>query len=188
MTTRASFEDRAALVTRLLESRELQRALDEAKFLHRQEPSPSSESLLVDAYLAKVSAFSPSMTTEAEALLDLVEGRHPKARSRTGFLRRRLAARSGRFEHLLRPLAFDTPQEAREELEPLIREDATDLAALAACPSLPPEHSLRVAASEIFRALSAVTTGPVEDESLATLPVSRRSPLAPWKFLIRAIG
>ncbi|MGH9391443.1 MAG: hypothetical protein ACRD1Z_17695, partial [Vicinamibacteria bacterium] len=49
-------------------------------------------------------------------------------------------------------------------------------------------HSIRATASEVLRALSASTNGPVEDESISSLPVSRRSPLAPWKFLIRAIG
>jgi len=186
---RGSFEEGAALVSGLLEARQLKQALEEAKSLHRRESSPSSESLLIEAYLAKVDAFSPSMATEAAALLDLVEGRHPQARTRTARLRLRLAARAGRFEDLLRTLADDsTPKEVREDIERMIREDATDLDALAACPSLPPEHALRVAASEVLRALSTVTSEPIEDESLSGLPLSRRSPLAPWKFLLRAIG
>src|SRR3989304_5938794 len=120
---------------------------------------------------------------------DLVEGRPPQARTRTARLRRRLAARSSRFEDLLRPLADDsTPKEVREDLERMIGEDATDLDALAACPSLPSEHALRVAAAEVLRALSAVTSEPIEDESLSGLPLSRRSPLAPWKFLLRSIA
>lgn len=184
-----SFEERAALVNRLLTAGEPKRALEEAKSLHRRYESPSSEALLVEAYLARVDAFSPSLAAEAEALLDLVEGRHPQARTRTQRMRRKLAARSSRFEELLRPLADEsTPKEVREDIERTVREDATDLEALAACTSLPAEHPLRVAASEILRALSAATAGPIEDESVSKLPISRRNPLAPWKFLVRAIG
>src|SRR3989304_5490170 len=120
---------------------------------------------------------------------DLVEGRPPQARTRTARLRRRLAARSSRFEDLLRPLADDsTPKEVREEIERMIREDATDLDALAACPSLPSEHALRVAASEVLRALSTVTSEPIQDESLSGLPLSARRPPTPCTLLLRALG
>ena len=84
-----------------------------------------------------------------------------------------------------------------------MRQRIVDLRALGAVSSLPAEHPLRTAASALAAAFEAVTRGPVEDAALLhpsdqdpslgtpalALPeVSRRSPLAPWKALIRAIA
>ena len=66
--------------------------------------------------------------------------------------------------------------------------EADDLAALAECAALPSEHPLRKAASELQRAFLAVTEGPVGEEAVALPEVSHRSPLAPWKLLVRAIA
>ena len=44
-----------------------------------------------------------------------------------------------------------------------------------------------MAAGAVVRALEAVTSGPVAAESLALPEISRHSPLAPWKMLLRAI-
>ena len=44
-----------------------------------------------------------------------------------------------------------------------------------------------MAAAAVVSALDAVTRGPVAAESLALPEVSRQSPMAPWKMLIRAI-
>ena len=69
-----------------------------------------------------------------------------------------------------------------------IRRSLTNLAQLAECEALPPTHSLRVAAAALWSAFQAVTTGPVAEDALALLEVSRQSPLAPWKMLVRAIA
>src|SRR5438309_318898 len=61
-------------------------------------------------------------------------------------------------------------------------------AALAECAALPAEHPLRTAASALQRAFLAVTEGPVGEAALELPEVSRRSPLAPWKLLVRAIA
>ena len=46
---------------------------------------------------------------------------------------------------------------------------------------------MRVAAGAVVRTLGAVTSGPVAAESLVLPEISRHSPLAPWKMLLRAI-
>ena len=63
-----------------------------------------------------------------------------------------------------------------------------DLAALADCGTLPPEHRLRQAARALDIAFNLVTSGAVTDEQIALAELSHRSPLAPWKVLIRAIA
>ena len=60
-----------------------------------------------------------------------------------------------------------------------------DIPALANCTVLPFDHPLRVAAGAVWKAFEAVTAGPVDEALLALLEVSRRSPLAGWKSLVR---
>ena len=72
-------------------------------------------------------------------------------------------------------------------IEARIRAAAGDPAQIARCNALPLEHPLRVAAGAVVRALGAVTSGPVAAESLVLPEISRHSPLAPWKMLLRAI-
>src|ERR1039457_6416169 len=92
------------------------------------------------------------------------------------------------MEGLLELLAdASLPAEKRAALETRIRCDADDPARIARCDALPPEHPLRVAAGAVVRALGAVTSGPVAAESLALPEISRQSPLAPWKMMLRAI-
>ncbi|MDP7639422.1 MAG: hypothetical protein QGG73_06865, partial [Candidatus Hydrogenedentes bacterium] len=100
-----------------------------------------------------------------------------------------LAAQTGSFDELLLPLADpDLPAAERREIEDTVRCRATDLQALAECGALPPEHSLRRAAQAAWTALQAVASSPVEDGVFDLPEISRRSPLAPWKTLIRAIA
>ena len=63
-----------------------------------------------------------------------------------------------------------------------------DPAALARSTALPAGHPLRNAAEALSKAFEAVTSGPVEDAKLALPEISRRSPLAAWKPLVRAIA
>ena len=160
-----------------------------AKTNHSESPSPQSETLLVDAYLARVDAFGPEMARNAMALLELVEARYPSAQARLPDIRAKLDGRSGLFDELLGPLADGDPSpKTIHRVEAAIGSEVTDLAALARCTRLPADHPLRVAASSAWEAFCAVTGGPVEDEALSLPQICRRSPLAPWKHLIRAIA
>ena len=160
-----------------------------AKTYHTESASLQSETLLVDAYFARVDAFGPEMAREAMALVELVEARYPSAQPRLPEVRAKLEARFGLFDELLAPLAASDPSpETIRRIEAAIGSEVSDLAALARCARLPADHPLRVAASSACEAFRAVTRGPVADDALTLPEISRRSPLAPWKYLIRAIA
>jgi hypothetical protein len=165
-------------------------ALDTAKEFHKRQGNAASEELLVEAYLARIQALSDqNLAVEAASLIALVRERFPSARERIDALSATASARGGNLDELLGPLRDPgLSPDRRASIEQVIQNQVTDLAALAGCASLPPEHGLRQAAAAIDKAFSAVTSGPVTDEQIALAEVSRRSPLAPWKLLIHAIA
>lgn len=180
----------AVEVTRLIEKGNSKSAVEAAKQLHKRLGTPASESLLVDAYLARIQSMAAHhMTAEAEALLRVVRERHPGFARRLDCQRDSLVRAGGGLEELLAPLNdAATPVEVRAEIEQTLRRELTDPSGLAACRVLPAGHPLMQAAAAISQALTAVTTGPVDDTALSLPEVSRRSPLAPWKPLVRAIA
>ncbi len=168
-------------------------ALDAAKEHHKALGTEGSESLLVDAYCARIEALSRNgMEQEAEALRNLVRERFPDLASRLGGTNgdgNSTGSPATLLTAVLTAMADPTcTPEVRKELEQRIRGEIWDLAALAASPVLPAEHPLRVAAAALDKAFTAVTSRSVTDEELALPEVSHRSPLAPWKLLIRAIA
>jgi len=177
-------------VRELIAGRHSKSALQLAKDLYKRCSTAESEALLTDAYKARIDdLLRLGMTVEAKTLLGIVRERFPSALPRLTELGREISAQDGKLEDVVGPLADpELPAEDRERIETFIRQRIHDLPALAAISSLPPEHSLRAAASALAVAFQAVTRGPVEDAVLALPEVSRRSPLAPWKALIRAIA
>ena len=165
-------------------------ALQMAKDLYKRCATAETEDLLVDAYQARIADLLKSrMTEEAKALMAIVTERFPAARTRLEELNRELFALDGRLEDLVGPLRDpNLAATDREEIETFIRQRVWDLASLAKVSSLPAEHSLRVAAAALNTAFQAVTEGPVDDALLALPEVARRSPLAGWKALVRAIA
>ncbi len=165
-------------------------ALDNAKEFHKKQGSAESEILLVDAYLARIGAlFDQNLVVEAQSLIALVRERFPSVKERLDHLNSAAPARGGDLDELLKPLNDPgLSAERRAAIEQVIQNQVTDLAALAGCAALPPEHGLRRAAAAIDRAFGAVTSGPVSDQQIALPEVSHRSPLANWKLLIRAIA
>src|ERR1019366_653187 len=96
--------------------------------------------------------------------------------------------RGGDMQALLELLADPSPPaEKRPGIQTGIRGAAGDPARIWPCDALPPEHALRVAAGAVVGALEAVTSGPVAAELLALPEISRHSPLAPSKMMLRAI-
>ena len=164
-------------------------ALEAAKEIHKARRTPESEALVVDAYAARIqSLVDQNLTVEAKALLDLVLDRYPSARQRLSERSASVGTHAVRLEELLRPL--NDPQLAadrRAAIDAAVAREA-DLAGLAECAALPPEHALRKAASALQRAFLAVTAGPVGEEAVELPEVSHRSPLASWKLLVRAIA
>ena len=165
-------------------------ALDFAKDIHKRRHSAASEGLLLDAYGARLASLvERGLDREAKALMVLVRERYPSSSERLGEWNAVLAARQGDWSAFLEPL--NDPSlcaEKRAAIAAKVRRDGFDLRALAECRTLPPEHPLRTAAAALHKAFTDVTSGPVADESLALPEVSRSSPLAPWKMLVRAIA
>jgi tetratricopeptide (TPR) repeat protein len=177
-------------VRELIAGRHSKSALQLAKDLYKRSVTLESEALLTDAYKARIDdLLTLGMTVEAKTLLGIVKERFPSALSRLTELGREICAQDGKLEEVVAPLNDpELPAEERDRIETFIRQRIWDLPALGAVSSLPPEHSLRTAASALGATFQAVTSGPVEDGALALPEVSRRSPLASWKALIRAIA
>jgi hypothetical protein len=177
-------------VRQLIANGKSKTALDRAKDLHKAHGTATTEALLLDAYAARIQALmQQGMAVEAKSLIDLVQERYPSSRARLEALSLSAAARTGTLEELVEPL--NDPQlsaELRAAVDRAIQNDVHDLAALAACAALPPEHPLRKEASALHEAFIAVTTGPVAEDTVALPEVSHRSPLASWKLMVRAIG
>ena len=165
-------------------------ALESAKQFHKAQATSASESLLIDAYAARIrSLLDQNLTIEAKSLLDLVRHRFPSSEERLGNLQMATVAREGDLSVLLAPLNEpDLSPERRAAIEQIVQSEVTDLKALADCPVLPPENPLRKAAAALDRAFTAATSGPVTPEEIALPEVSHRSALAPWKLLIHAIA
>jgi len=165
-------------------------ALEQAKEFHKKQNTAASERLLIDAYAARIqSLLEHNLDREAQALIGLVRERYPAAKSRLDGIGAAVAARTAALEDWIGPL--NDPQaapEQRQAVEHAVRTQVSDLAALAACQTLPPEHPLRQAAAALDRAFQLVTSGPVPEDLISLPEVSRRSPLAPWKLLVRGIA
>jgi hypothetical protein len=180
----------AERVRELIAGRHTKAALQLAKDLHKRDATADLEALLVDAYRARIEdLLKLRMTAEAKALFAIVRERFPAALPRLADIDWELCALEGRFDEIVAPLRdANLAATDRERIETFIRQRVDDLPALAAVSSLPPEHPVRTAAAALASALQAVTEGPVDHELLALPQVPRRSPLASWKALVRAIA
>ncbi len=165
-------------------------AVEIAKEFHASIGSEESRALLLDAYFARVSGmYAKNMPDEARGLMDVVLDKFPEARPRFEALLRKSAAGSSSLEALLAPLLNPALSDAeRAAIESLLRNETTNLAAVADCKALPESHPLRMQARQLHRALETVCTREVQEDELALDLVSRRSPLAPWKMLIQALA
>jgi hypothetical protein len=186
----ASRESVETSVRQLIANGKEKTALDRAKDLHKTCHDAASEALLIDAYVARIRSLSrQNLHLEAKALVDLVRERFPAAAARLEGAANSASARSGDLDPLLRTLADPaTSPERRAEIEILLAQNVLDVSTIASSEALPASHPLRQAAAAVEQAFTAVTTGPVTNEQIALPEVSRRSPLAPWKLLIRAIA
>jgi hypothetical protein len=153
-----------ASVRQLIANGKSKAAVESAKELHKAQATAASEALLVDAYAARIqSLIDQNLEVEAAALLELVRERYPSARERLQGRNGSAGRDSGGLEELLRPL--NDPELSAER-----------------------RAALEAAASALQRALLAVTAGPVDEAAVELPEVSHRSPLAPWKMLVRAIA
>ncbi len=181
-------EEREGVYAQIRE-RHSKTALQMAKDLHKRCGSEASEELLADAYRARIDdLLKLRMTAEARALVQIVRERMPGMLVRLGAVEQEIQLLEGRFDAIVAPLGkADLAAEERERIETFLRQRVEDLGALAKVNSLAADHALRVAADALAAGFEAVTRGPVDADRLALAEVSRRSPLASWKGLIRAI-
>jgi len=177
-------------VQRLIAASKCKQAVELAKDEHKRRHTPESERLVVEAYLSRIEQFQKKGAAEdAQTLLKLVRERFPAHRGRLAQLELRSAAIEGNLDALVAPLAHASiSEEIRNSIEAMVRQKVVDLSGLANCRSLPAEHPLKVEAAAAWRAFEAATAGPVTDEQIALPEISRRSPLAGWKMLLRAIA
>ena len=178
-----------ASVRQLIANGKSKTALDKARDLHKTKPSAASEALLLDAYAARIqSLIQQNLLVEAKSLIELVRQRFPASAARLETLGVSVKARGGALDELVKPLNDpDLSADRRVAIEQALRSEVHDLATVASCTALPPEHSLRIAASALQRAFAAVTTRTAAEGDLALPEVSHRSPFAPWKLLVNAI-
>src|ERR1017187_1491577 len=110
-------------------------AVDIAKQVHKRFGNASSEALLVDAYVARISELAErKLDVEASTLLDQVGERYPISKDRLRVVAATLKARGGDMQALLELLAdASVPAETRAVIETRIRGDAGDPAWIARC-------------------------------------------------------
>ena len=177
-------------VNRLISKNKIKAAVSRAKFHHKRLGTTESEMVLVDAYVARIrEMMAKGFTLEAKTLLKLVRGRHNCPDHRLTELNAVISLREGRIDELVGPLKDPgLPQDQRASIENIITNELVDLSLLARCETLPSGHPLKTAALATAEAFARVTSGFVRDEEVPLPAVSRRSPLAPWKILIRALA
>jgi hypothetical protein len=164
-------------------------AVETARQAWKQTRSPEAEVVLVDAYAARIRALiATGMPREAHELASLVVARHPGTRAHImPLVHESEACAGGDLGPLLAALAA-ADDSTRREIETTLRRVLADPRVLANHPALPEGDPLRQAARVVTEVFTAVTTGPLPEGALARLDViSRHSPLAPWKLLVRAI-
>jgi len=182
-------EEWRARVEALIAAGKTRDAVEVAKQFLKETRGPETEALVVAAYQARIDALAAGgMSDEARALAALVAERFPAYRDRFASLVRRSELRfAGNVPALLAELAASDPAR-RHELEAILARELADPQVLVESPALPADDPLKRAARAVCDLFTAVTTGPLPDGALGRLDeMPRRSPLAPWKLLIRAI-
>lgn len=177
-------------ISGLIAAGKCRQAVEAAKEHHKRARTPESERLLVEAYVARIGQqLCRGSVEDAQTLMNVVRERFPAHRERLAPLEIQTLAALGKFDALVGPLAQPNLSPAvREAIENAVRTNVFDLPRLVGSKVLAPEHPFRTAATLAWRAFVAVTSGPVTDEQIALPEISRRSPFAPWKLLIRAIA
>jgi hypothetical protein len=180
----------AGEIKRLISKGKYKAAVSRAKQYHKSLGTQESEMILVDAYIARIhDMIAKGYTVDAQTMLDIVRKRYHFPDHLIPEIHAVIALGEGKIDKLVRPLIDPSlSPETRTAVEKLIKSELVDLNALGRSKVLPAGHPLKIGAMAVAEAFAAVTTGWVEDKQLALPEISRRSPLAPWKMLIRALA
>lgn len=163
-------------------------AVEAAKLLVREEPGTASEALAVRAYAERIKALiAEGLGREAASLASIVRERFPAQLSSCTSLLEDAGLAAGDFDWILSELR-DASDERRTALEERLLPWIVDPAALARSAALDPADPLAREARTVAGLFEIVTSRIASPEEMAPLnDIRRRSPLAPWKLLVRAI-
>ena len=177
-------------IERLISKGKSKAAVSRAKLYHKSRGTDKSEMILVDAYAARIRAMiAKGYYVEAGTLLKMIRGRYNCQDHLLAELNGVIAVREGRLDEFVRPLADPgISSEKRTAIEKIIRNELVDLNLLAQSEAISSGHPLKTGALAVAEAFAKVTSGLAQDEDIALPAISRRSPLAPWKMLIKALA
>jgi len=188
-TGQAAPSDSADEIIQLISKGKAKVAVSKAKLYHKRHDTDQSEMILVDAYAARIREMvDKGYNVEAKTLLELIRERFKCSDCLLSELNGVIAIREGKLDELLRPL--DDPgisSEKRTTIERIIKNELVDLNLLTQSKAISADHPLKTSAQVVTDAFAKVTSGFVQDAEIALPAISRRSPLAPWKMLIRAL-
>ena len=181
--------DSADEINRLISKGKAKAALNKAKLYHKSHGTDKSEMILVHAYAARIrEMIAKGYMVEAKTLLELIRERYNCPDPLLNEFNGLIAIREGRVDELVRSLDDpDITPERRKTIERTIKYELVDLNLLARSKAISSEHPLKTGAIAVTEAFAKVTAGPVQDKEIVLSAISRRSPLAPWKMLIKAI-
>ena len=173
----------------LISKGKIKTAVNKAKQFHKAEGTEASEGILVEAYGARILEMNEKgLTVEADTLLNMVREQYPFPVALLAEITTAAAACKGVNDEFLAPLNNPaTPPEQQAAILNKIKEKVVRLTVLTDCGTLTPHHPLKVQAATLEKAFQAVTSGPVHEKEITLPGISRKSPLAPWKMLIKAL-
>lgn len=173
---------------RLLAEGDTRRAVEAAKDLVREQPGTESEALAASAYVQRIGTLiAEGLGREAGAMAAIVRERFPAHLSGYAAALEDAGLAAGDFDSILRQLS--TAESAqRAAIEERLMPWLTDPRAIAGSSVIDPADPLAREAADVADVFEIVTARLASPEELARLnDVRRRSPLAPWKLLVRAI-
>lgn len=165
-------------------------ALARAKEVYKELRDERAKTLLVEAYMGRIlELLQKGCLQEARTLFDLVRSRHGFPETFQIEMEATLLALSGDMKRLLKPLANQQAllPAGKEAIFKAIRNDVWDLKSIADCEALSKDHPLRKEAYALDEGFRAVTSEGNPEQGVLLPGISRKSPLAPWKMLIKGI-
>jgi hypothetical protein len=180
--------DTRARLEQLLAKGDTRAAVETAKLLVREQPGTASEALAVRAYAERIKALiAEGLGREAAAIAAIVRERFPVHLSPWTPLLDDARFAAGDFDWVLSELR-DASDERRIALEERLLPWIVDPAPIANSVALDPADALAREARVVAELFETVTSRIATPEEMAKLnDIRRRSPLAPWKLLVRAI-
>jgi hypothetical protein len=175
---------------RLISKGKAKAAVTKAKLNYKSLGTDESKMILVNAYAARIrEMISKGYIVEAKTLLELIRERYNCPDLLLAELNGLIAIHEGRVDELVRPLDDSgISPERRTTIERIIKNELVDLNLLVQSKVISSANPLKTGAQAVAEAFVTVTSGYAEDEEISLPAISRRSPLAPWKMLIKAVA